>query len=169
MDVVPALLARARQELGVRETPGPVSDARVIEYRKMGGLGGIQGDDSLVPWCAIFVNAMLHQVGLKGSGSAMARSFAHWGKDCPIGTPGAVTVISSPSRGPTAGHVFIATGRVTPTHVEGCGGNQDDAVTNAWWPIERVVVSRWPAELQPPVGKPILIAAAVPAKKASDA
>ena len=47
-----------------------------------------------------------------------------------IGTPGAVTVISS-SRGPTSGHVFLATGRLTPTHIEGLGGNQSDAVTLA--------------------------------------
>ena len=169
MTFEPAVLARAKQELGVHETPGPVSTDRIIAYRRMAGLAGIRGDDGLVPWCAIFVNAMLREVGLKGSGSAMARSFSHWGNDCPIGTPGAVTVISSPSRGPSAGHTFFATGRVTATHIEGVGGNQSDAVTNAWWPRARIVSSRWPAELQPPIGKPITIGAAAPTKEARDA
>lgn len=168
MSFEPAVLARARQELGVHETPGPVSNDRIIAYRRMGGLSGIKGDDGLVPWCAIFVNAMLHEVKLQGSGSAMARSFAHWGRDCPIGTPGAVTVISSPSRGASAGHVFFATGRLTPTHIEGVGGNQSDAVTLAWWPRSRIVASRWPAELQPPVGRPTLIGGTAPSKEVSD-
>jgi uncharacterized protein (TIGR02594 family) len=168
MTIEPAWLLRARQELGVHETPGPVSSPKVEAYRAMAGLAGIHGDDSDVPWCAIFVGGMLRQVGIKPSFSAMARSYSHWGNDCPVGTPGAVTVISS-SRGPTSGHVFFATGRMTATHVEGCGGNQSDAVTLAWWPIARIVGSRWPAELQPPVGKPVVIGAAAPAKEVSDA
>lgn len=176
MDAIePAWLGRARQELGVHETPGPVSNPKVDAYRALAGLAGIHGDDSDVPWCAIFIGAMLRATKIRASGSAMARSYSHWGKACPIGTPGAVTVISSPSRGAASGHVFFATGRVTATQVEGLGGNQSDAVTLAWWPrylpdgSSRIVASRWPEELQPPIGKPTLIGAAAPAKEVSDA
>ncbi len=102
MTIEPAVLARAPQELGVHETPGPVSNPKVDAYRAMDGLAGIHGDDSEVPWCAIFLNAMLRQRKLAGSALAMARSFSHWGKDCPVGTPGAVTVISSRRGRPAA-------------------------------------------------------------------
>ena len=114
------------------------------------------------------MNAMLREVQLKGSASAMARSFSRWGNPCPIGTPGAVTVISS-SRGPTSGHVFLTTGRLTLTHIEGLDGNQSDAVTLAWWERVRIVASRWPGELQLPLGKPVLIGAAAPAHEERDA
>ena len=87
MNIEPAVLARARRALGVHETPGPVSTPQVLHYRQLAGLGGIRGDDSDVPWCAIFVNAMLREVHLKGSSSAMARSFSRWGNPGPIGTP----------------------------------------------------------------------------------
>lgn len=134
----------------------------------MAGLPGIKGDDGAVPWCAIFVGAMLNEALVEPSRSAMARSYSKWGRDCPIGTPGAVTVISS-DRGPATGHVFFATGRLTPTHIEGLGGNQNDAVTIAWWPRSRIAASRWPTGLWPPAGKPELIAATVPAGGVRDA
>jgi uncharacterized protein (TIGR02594 family) len=167
MNIEPAWLARARQELGVHETPGPVSNPEIDHYRALAGLSGIHGDDGAVPWCAIFIGAMLREVQVPASGSAMARSYSHWGRDCPLATPGAITVISS-SRGAASGHVFFATGRITATHVEGLGGNQSDAVTIAWWPRARVVASRWPSELWPPMGQPVVIGAAAPAKEASD-
>lgn len=166
--IEPAWLGRARRELGVHETPGPVSNPTIDHYRTLAGLAGIKGDDGDVPWCAIFVGAMLRDTKIKASGSAMARSYVHWGTACPVGTPGAVTVISS-SRGPTLGHTFFATGRITATHIEGCGGNQSDSVSLAWWPLARVIGSRWPEEMPPPAGKPVLIGAAAPAKEASDA
>ena len=49
-------LAWARGELGVRETPGPVSTKRILDYRAIAGIH-LGGEDGVVPWCAIFVNA----------------------------------------------------------------------------------------------------------------
>ena len=160
-------LARAKQELGVHETPGAVTTPRIELYRSMAGLSGIKGDDGAVPWCAIFVGAMLRQVGLQASGSAMARSYSNWGERCPDGTPGAITVKSS-TRGPTSGHVFFATGNVTTTHIEGLGGNQSDAVTLAWWPRAEIVTSRWPSGVPMPAAGANMVSAIQPPKKVTD-
>lgn len=137
----PTWLTAARAELGVHETPGPVSTPRIMAYRNIADLH-LAGDDGVVPWCAIFVGAMLSKVGIGNSRSAMARSYTHWGVPCPI-IPGAVASFSS-SRGPASGHVAFATGRVTATHIEVLGGNQGDAVSIAMMPRERLLATRWP-------------------------
>ena len=162
----PAWIVAARQELGVRETPGPVSTRRIMDYRTMADLH-LAGDDGVVPWCAIFVGAMLAKAGVPNSRSAMARSYAHWGVACPE-VAGAVAVFSS-LRGPMSGHVAFATGRVTTTHIEVLGGNQGDAVSIAMMPLVRLIATRWPTTVPVPPGGPTLIAASAPLHPVSDA
>src|SRR5262249_8539917 len=43
-------------------------------------------------WCAEFANLVLKQTGHHGSGSALARSFASYGKPAPGPVPGAIVV-----------------------------------------------------------------------------
>lgn len=165
-------LKAALGEMGQREVPGKGSNSRILEYRKMARLSGIQGDDSDVPWCAIFVNAMLAQVGEKTSGSAMARSFAKHADFERLTKPmvGCITVISS-SRGPASGHVFFYTGE-TATHLQGCGGNQNDAVTIAKFPKAKLVGFFWPraaAKIVAPFDKPVLLAGGGPEGPVRDA
>lgn len=162
----PAWLLHARAELGVHETPGPVSTARILAYRDTADLH-LAGDDGVVPWCAIFVGAMLVKAGLTNSRSAMARSYVRWGVPC-AAIPGAVATFSS-SRGPSSGHVAFATGRVTATHIEVLGGNQGDAVSIAMMPLARLLATRWPATVPVPAGGPVTIAAGAPAHPVSDA
>jgi len=143
MTIEPAWVERARRNLGVKETPGPVSTASILKYRIMGKCL-LKGDDGDVPWCAIFCNAMLEAVGIKGTRSAMARSFSRWGQDCTVTKIplGAVVVLSS-TRGPASGHVGFAVA-LSPTHVWLLGGNQGDAVSVAPFKRSRIVAVRWP-------------------------
>jgi len=67
--VLPAWFVAAQNEIGVREAPGNRGPAirRYIAAARCGS----EGD----PWCAIFANAMLESAGLRGTRSALARSF----------------------------------------------------------------------------------------------
>lgn len=147
----PTWVERARRNLGVKETPGPVSTASILKYRLMAKTL-LKGDDGAVPWCAIFVNAMLEAVGIKGTRSAMARSFSRWGQDCTVSKIplGAIVVLSS-NRGPASGHVGFAVA-LSPSHVWLLGGNQGDAVSIAPFQRSRIVAVRWPDSTPVPAG-----------------
>ena len=148
----PAWLTRARRNLGVKETPGSVSTLSILKYRAMAKVA-LQGDDGAVPWCAIFVNAMLEAVGIKGSRSGMARSFVRWGRSMPLDRIplGAIVVLSS-TRGGWSGHVGFAVG-ISSSHVWLLGGNQGDAVSIAPFKRDRIIGVAWPAGV--PDGEPL--------------
>lgn len=136
-------LAAALDEVGQKEVAGKGSNPRILEYRRMAGIA-LGGDDSVVPWCAIFVNAMLAKAGVKTSGNAMARSFAaspHFERlKAPI--VGCITVISS-SRGPASGHVFFYVGE-NGILFQALGGNQNDQVNVAMFQKAKLVGHFWP-------------------------
>lgn len=96
-------------------------------------------DTGLAPWCAAFVNSVLKEQGIEGTGSLAARSFLTRGT--PVSDPkkGDVVVLSRGSD-PTKGHVGFYVG---PGEKEGyikvLGGNQNDAVSIKEFPVERVL------------------------------
>jgi lysozyme family protein len=63
----PPWLAKAQSYLGFHERPGNRGIEEFIALAKCGAGGD--------PWCAIFVNACLEGAGVRGTRSAMARSF----------------------------------------------------------------------------------------------
>lgn len=154
---MPAWLKAAIGELGQAEVSGAKSNPRIIAYRKMAECG-LGGDDGAVPWCAIFVNAMLAQAKTDGSGSAMARGFASSRNFRKLAAPvvGCITVLSS-SRGPASGHVGFYTGE-NGLFFQMLGGNQNDAVTISMFQKAKLVGHYWPvnAPLPPaPFDKPV--------------
>ena len=150
-------LKAALGEVGQTEIAGAKSNPRILEYRRMANIS-IGGDDSVVPWCAIFVNAMLETAGVKGSGSAMARGFAGSKNFEKLDAPmvGCITVISS-SRGPASGHVFFYTAE-NGLFFQALGGNQDDSVNVSMFQKKKLVGHYWPkgvAKLPAPYHKPV--------------
>ena len=107
------------------------------------------------PWCAIFVNAGLEASGIRGTRSALARSFErseHFAR-LPGPAYGAITTMwrGSPSGG--TGHVFYYLGE-NERGVLALGGNQSDQVRKQYEPRSRIVGHFWPASLAlPKVGK----------------
>jgi len=94
---------------------GLVSEAR----RYLGG--NPTGRGSL--WCARFMNLVLQHSGYKGTGSDMARSFAHYGQRISGPQVGAIAVMGR--RG--GGHVGIITGidaSGNPIMISGNNGNR---------------------------------------------
>lgn len=166
--ILPAWMKAALAELGQREINGPKSNPRILQYRKMAGIA-LGGDDGIVPWCAIFINAMLAQAGVKTSGSAMARSFAtspHFEK---LKEPivGCITVISS-NRGAASGHVFLYSAE-NGLFFQALGGNQDDSVNIAPFHKSKLVGHYWPkgqAKPPEPFNRPVKLASRIASSKA---
>ncbi len=104
-------------EIGVTEEKNP---ERVKEYHKTGG--GLNAAET-VAWCASFVGWCLAQAGVKGTRSAMARSYSNYGT--PMSAPypyGSIAVLVG-TRGPSSGHVVFVS-KDLGDRIEVIGGNQ---------------------------------------------
>ena len=132
-------MAIARKELGIHETPGPKATARIVEYDKSTDLAATSDE---VAWCSSFANWVMQKAGYHGTRSAWARSWLDWGRE-PTDAEFWEGVIVVLERGPNSGHVAFledwADGRVKLL-----GGNQGDAVSLAWFPMDRVIGYRIP-------------------------
>jgi uncharacterized protein (TIGR02594 family) len=129
----------AYDEIGQLEIPGAADNVRISEYLAT-VFGAPQPDE--VAWCSAFVNWVLKQVGIEGTGSAAARSWMTWGAPCPV-RYGAIAVLW---RGPESwmGHVgFVVS--TTATRILVLGGNQDDQVEEKWFDRSKLLATRWPA------------------------
>src|SRR5688500_1271289 len=99
--IVPPWRPIALAEIGTVEAPGVSNNSRILAYQATTTLKASQ---DAVPWCSSFTNWAITQAGIKGTGSAAARSWTSWGKAVPAGTLGAVVVMSRGSN-PALGHV----------------------------------------------------------------
>lgn len=137
----PRWLVRAREHLGVRETPGAGNTAKIIGWAKQigGWIAGWYKQDS-VPWCGLFVGAVMAEAKFPLPQNPLgARNWADWGvKTDP--RVGAVMVFSRKG----GGHVgFYVSEDDTSYHI--LGGNQSDAVTITRIAKDRFLAARWPA------------------------
>jgi uncharacterized protein (TIGR02594 family) len=132
----------ALAEIGVKEVDGPGINERIRQYYAATQLGGKVTDD-VVPWCSAFVNWVMRQANVRGTGSAMARSWLTWGT--PLKTPllGCVVVFSRPPVA-TSGHVSLYVGHQTNGDLIVLGGNQHNEVCKAVYPLSRLIGYRWP-------------------------
>lgn len=123
-DPLKLCLAIATAQIGVKEVPGDGNNPSIIEYHKSTALKATSDD---IPWCASFVNWVLNKAGLKGTGSAAARSFLKWGAPLDAPVPGCIVVLR---RGTDvrSGHVGFYTGRKPNGLIKVLGGNQNDSV-----------------------------------------
>lgn len=136
----------AESQLGVNEKD---NDSRIREYHTQGGGSSRWGGST--PWCASFVGWCLVQAKLKGSGSALARSYTSYGNSVKAGEyPYGSIIVVAGSRGPSSGHVCFATG-TNGDRVTVIGGNQSDksydsggAVTKSSFPKSKILAVRWP-------------------------
>jgi uncharacterized protein (TIGR02594 family) len=134
---VPPWVSWALGELGFHERPGNQGIEKYIALAHCGSAGD--------PWCAIFANAGLEASGIRGTRSAMARSFEHSGNFTKLAGPayGAITTMwrGSPQAG--TGHVFYYVGE-NRNGVLALGGNQSDEVCRQYEPRSRIVGYFWP-------------------------
>jgi uncharacterized protein (TIGR02594 family) len=146
----PPWIAWAEKEVGFHER----GDNLGIERYTSAAHTGSEGD----PWCAIFVNAGLETCGIRGTRSAMARSFEHDPNFVKLSGPafGAITTMwrGSPSAG--TGHVFFYIGE-SDNGILALGGNQSDQVCKQYEPRNRIVGYFWPKSEPHPKTGPILV------------
>jgi uncharacterized protein (TIGR02594 family) len=137
----PPWMAIARAEIGVRAHPAGSSNPRITEYHDG---TNIHGYDDKASWCSSFVNWTLARAGLRGTGSALARSWLPWGEPLDGPRPGCIAVLWRDDPASWTGHVGFFV-RADDTHVHLLGGNQLGEVREYAYPLECVLAWRWPA------------------------
>jgi len=119
----PAYLTAARRYLGQKEVPGAKSNPWIRAlWAAESWLGN---DDSLVPWCGLFMRAVMREAGYPVPRLPWAaRSWLNWGEALLSPVVGAVVVFKRPG----GYHVGIVVGIDSQGRLVVLGGNQGDAV-----------------------------------------
>lgn len=136
----------ARRFVGLHEVPGHLASPAILAMLQLDA--SWPGDDS-TPWCSAFVNAVCFVVDLPRSKSLSARSWLTVGTQIPLAEaiPGFDVVIlkrgGAHEPGPDVlkanGHVGFYYGRDAFGQVLVLGGNQNDKVSIAPFPADRVL------------------------------
>jgi uncharacterized protein (TIGR02594 family) len=131
----------ARAECGVAQWPAGRSNPRIVQYHSG---TNIEGYDDKASWCSSFVHWCLAQVGIAGTGSALARSWLEWGQPLQAPVPGCIAVLYRDDPASWKGHVGFFL-RVDAQQVHLLGGNQLCEVREHAYPVEAVLGYRWPS------------------------
>jgi uncharacterized protein (TIGR02594 family) len=137
----PPWLAVAAGERGVAPFPQGSCNPRITAYHHG---TSIHGYDDKVNWCSTFVHWALAQVGVRGTGSALARSWLDWGEALPRPQVGCITVIWREDPCSWKGHVGFYL-REDAGQVLLLGGNQQGEVREHGYPKDSVLGHRWPS------------------------
>jgi len=142
--MAPLWIDIAKKEIGNKEITGGKDNPRILEYHSTTLLKAKHDE---VPWCSAFVNWVISQTGLKGTGSASARSWLKWGKGIAEPAVGAITVIWRTSPKSWEGHVgfYLGPDPNDKSRILVLGGNQKDRVSIASYETSRVLGYRWPS------------------------
>jgi uncharacterized protein (TIGR02594 family) len=135
------ILETAKQHLGLKEWPGAPDNPEIVAMFEEVGHGWVQDDETA--WCAAFVGSVLAQVGLQHTGKLNARSYEHWGVEVPMreARPGDIVVFWRETPDSWKGHVAILV-RFDGDRVIVRGGNQGNSVSDAPYPVARIVSIR---------------------------
>ncbi len=135
----PKWLTIALAEVGVHETRGAASTARITEYYAAAGSPRIK--DDVTAWCSAFMCFVIEKAGLPSTNNLAARSWLKWGKSTkPV--PGAIG-IKSRGKSTWQGHVTMVV-KVEGDRVQCVGGNQADSVNLQWFRLKDFIDFRWP-------------------------
>lgn len=141
----------ARAWLGVAEVKGGQSNPKIqaLWLALPGGAwfwNHFGRDDSRLPWCGAFVAHVLVQSGFDiPKNYARALEWAHYGTLSSEWAIGAIAVLKRDG----GGHVGFVTGINAPgTMVRVLGANQDDAVNERWFSVDRIAAVRQPVGIK---------------------
>lgn len=151
----PVWMLWAQKEVGFHEIGVNRGIEKYITLSKNGTLAELLGE----PWCADFSNAALEASGIRGTRSAMARSYEDSPYFVPLNGPsyGCIVTKWRGSRGSGLGHVFFYLGE-NEHGVFGLGGNQSDSVSREYHAKDHIVGYYWPKSVPLPVTGAVTIA-----------
>ncbi|WP_246327051.1 TIGR02594 family protein [Burkholderia guangdongensis] len=136
----PAWMPVAIGERGVRRFAAGDTNPRIVEYNDQTNLVGY---DDKISWCSSFVNWCMAKAGVRGTGSALARSWLDWGTSLERPVYGCVAVLTRDDPASWKGHVGFYL-RHDAECVYLFGGNQLDEVRELAYPVDSVIGYRWP-------------------------
>ena len=140
----PAWLKLARQDLGIKEVPGPGSNPRIMRYWTACDYDP-HPDDSKDAWCSAASNYWMQKSGNPGTRAPNARSWEKWGHELKKPKLGAVAVFWRVSKTDWRGHVGLYIGPGDkPGTVKVLGGNQKDSVSIEDYSEAQLLSYRWP-------------------------
>ena len=132
-----AVLATAGTYIGTTEIKGMQHNPKIVEMFAKCKNAGIKDDET--PWCAAFVGAVLHDVGVDGTFRLNARSYLSWGVSVVNPRPGDIVVFWRGKRDGWKGHVAFFVRNDGSGNVVVIGGNQDDSVSEKGYATSRVL------------------------------
>lgn len=152
----PPWVGQALLYVGLKEVKGKFHNKQIIDWWKLVRLT-FQNDE--IPWCAGYVGGTLEEVGLRSSGSGMARSYNdNWG--IPLTRPAVGSIVTFWRGKPDGyqGHVGYVLGEDRWGNLIVLSGNVDDMVKIKPFGKGRVLGYYWPrdTELKPDFNLPLL-------------
>lgn len=141
----PVWLRFMRGEIGVKEVPGVLDNARIIDYLRTCHIpdGVVLHDETF--WCSALMNFSFRGCGYEGTDSLLARSWLQWGRPIAIPRVGCVVVLRRGEH-PWQGHVGLWLG-ADERYLNILSGNVNNEVNNDWFLQDRVLGYRWPMRL----------------------
>src|ERR1700761_583673 len=136
----PVWMPVAIAERGVRRFPVGETNPRIVEYNNETNLVGY---DDKISWCSSFTNWCLASTGVRGTGSALARSWLDWGIALERPIYGCIVVLTREDSTSWRGHVGFYL-RHDDEFIHLLGGNQLDEVRELAYPVATVLGYRWP-------------------------
>lgn len=132
-------------DLGVLEQPGPKRDHPLIVelLRRCHVAPALLHDETA--WCSAGMNGAMDASGLRGTGSAAARSWEHYGTRLQEPRYGALAALWRDSPSSPHGHIAAWLGDIGNQMVL-FGGNQHNRAGVALYPRARLLSFRWPDE-----------------------
>lgn len=148
---MPTWVRLAYSFLGLREIRGPEHNKTILGWWDRLSL---PFKDDETPWCAGFVNALIHQSGLpvvgKNRAAALGWRWNDYGTQLSGPAFGAIMSMKRPGK-PGSGHMTIVVGRDKNGNIMGLGGNQGNMVSiNPYSPTARNAQYHWPNGAQMP-------------------
>jgi uncharacterized protein (TIGR02594 family) len=130
----------AMAERGVKRFGPGESNPRIVEYN---GYTNLVGYDDKISWCSSFINWCFGSAGIRGTGSALARSWIEWGRALEQPVYGCVVVLTRDDPAGWKGHVGFYL-RHDAESVYLLGGNQLEEVRELAYPLNSVLAFCWP-------------------------
>lgn len=162
-NTLPAWLASARRDIGLREIPGAQTAPRIAGWLQQ--LGAWWRDDE-TPWCGVAVAAWMRTAGITPPPAwYRAKAWSTWGTPLAAPVPGCVVVFERQG----GGHVGLVEAVDQAGRLLVLGGNQGNRVSIAPFDRTRVAAYRWPQGVPLPAGVQLPVLASSAASSSNEA